>query len=306
VHLAYERCPDGNSLAKQTLGRAKRKESIFRLAKSLKVLVADHGRVFLSFGTPLALTGLQGADEEAAKASTMAVARQVLQRINSQVVVTGPALVAVALIARGRQATVADLTADSARLARYVVGLAAATAWPVILAPDAAAAVTAHRGIVRLAGRPMGRTDQDETTCKRSLDLLGLETSAGVVACPQPLVSARIDWHWGAVGHLLAPLGFVARHLAMGGRLTTGDLHALTATFDQVRQDPTFRLHWPDETPAAAMLAGVTTFLANEGLLSPAAGGGFEPEESPVWQGWSHLVPVGEPGAAEGKAVAIT
>jgi hypothetical protein len=173
----------------------------------------------------------------------------------------------------------------------------------VTLAPDESAAATAHRGVVRLAGRPMGRTDLDETACERHLALLGLETSAGVVACPQPLVSARIDWHWGAVGHLLAPLGIVARHLAVGGRLTTGDVQALTATFDQMRQDPTVRLYWPEETPSATVLAGVTTFLTNEGLLSPEAGGGFEAAESPVWQGWSQLIPAGDSGGAESKAV---
>ena len=90
----------------------------------------------------------------------------------------------------------------------------------------------------------------------------------------------------------------------MGGRLTTGDVQALTATFDQMRQDPTVRLYWPEETPSATVLAGVTTFLAGEGLLSVDADGGFEAVESPVWQGWSHLIPIGEPGAPQARVVA--
>lgn len=304
VHLAYERCPDGKSLAKQSLGRAKRKESVFRFTKSLRLLVANHGRVFLSLAEPLRLTGVGGMTDAGAKADTATLARYLLQRINTQIVVTGPALVAVSLIARGYQASVADLHTDSAQLAAYVEALVKATDWPVILAPEATAAHRAYRGLVRLETRPCGPADRDERSCRHDLALLGLGSRRQTVTCEQPIQRAGLDWHLGAIGHLLAPLGIVARHLAQGGTLTPADLQALTVHCDQIRQAPDSRLHWPAETPSAIILSGVTTFLSQQGLCMPLDGGGYTPDPTvgpAVWQRWAILAPELENAVPEGR-----
>jgi 1-acyl-sn-glycerol-3-phosphate acyltransferase len=307
VHVAYERCPDGKSLAKQSLGRAKRQESVFRFAKSLKMLVADHGRVFVTLGEPSPLTGVDGMTDTTAKTDTANLARHLLQRINAQAVVTGPALVAVALITRGYQAAVTDLTTDSALLAAYVEALVSATGWPVMLAPDETAGNTSHRGVVRIEDRTVGAAARDEGACRHDLALLGLGGQSKLVTCEQPIQRAGLDWHYGATGHLLAPLGIVARHLAQGGSLSAADLPVLVAAFDQARQEPTSRLHWPEDTPSATILAGVTAFLAQHGFCTPVADNGYTPgpAASPeVWQRWAILVPELEGTAPEGQPAA--
>jgi hypothetical protein len=255
------------------------------------------------------LTGLQGASDAEAKASTMAIAQQVMQRINTQAVVTGPALTAVSLILRGYEATVADLAADSALLAAYVAGLVTATGWPVILAPEASPATDAHRGVVRLEGRPVGRLDRDERACRQDLALLGLPVGPTVAVGPEPVQRASLDWHLGAIGHLLAPLGVVARHVADGGALSAGDVTVLAARYDTLRADPTMRLYWPEATASATILAEVLAFITARGWATGTADGGMVLNETAglaeVWRRLALLAPVAQPGAAESAPAAV-
>jgi 1-acyl-sn-glycerol-3-phosphate acyltransferase len=306
VHLAYERCPDGKSLAKQSLGRRKRQESIFRFLKALKLLVADHGRVFLSFAEPIRLTALDGASDAEAKASTMTLAQQVLQRINAQIVVTGPALVAVSLLLRGYEATIATLTADSATLATYVHALSQATGWPVSLAPDETQAMTAERGVVRVPERQTAAPNRDERSCRHDLALLGLGTDPAAITVTDRIQRASLDWHLGAIGHVLAPLGLVARHLADGGSLSSTDLQELAMAWDGLRQDATLRLYWPEETASSTILAGVTAFLVQQGHCRPLADDGFVSTanaDAALWQRWAALAPSEYRSATENRTV---
>lgn len=305
VHVAYERCPDGKSLAKQALGRAKRQESIFRFAKSLKLLVADHGRVFLSFADPIRLTGLDGDPDP--KGSTMALAQRVMAVINSHVVVTGPALTAVALLLRHYAADVAEVAADRAALAAYVAEVAAATTWPVILAPDPQSATYAHRGVVRLDGRTVGHLDPSEAACRHDLALMGLGTGPHVDVGHDPIQRASLDWHLGAIGHLLAPLGVVAGHVADGGTLTASDVATLGARLDGLRADPTMRLYWPAATSSATILAAVLAFVGAQGWGSAAGESvtDLDPAQ-PQWRRLALLAPVAQPAPAGATVAAAS
>lgn len=119
VYFGYEKLPEGKSYTGELTGGQKKKESLFGLARSLKVLREHFGQVHVNFGQPLPLTELldrhkpdwQEIDfqEAASRPRWMAdmveeLGVSILERINAAADVNPVNLLALALLSAPRRA----------------------------------------------------------------------------------------------------------------------------------------------------------------------------------------------------------
>jgi glycerol-3-phosphate O-acyltransferase len=116
VYFGYERLVEAETYIGELSGRPKQKESVFGLVRALRVLRKRFGRVYVSFGEPIALAqhldqhapGWQGARVEARPAwlgaAVDSLASAIQARINATAAISPVALLGLALLSAPRQA----------------------------------------------------------------------------------------------------------------------------------------------------------------------------------------------------------
>lgn len=116
VYFGYERLVEAETYVGELSGRPKQKESVFGLVSALRVLRKRFGRVYVSFGEPIALAehldrhapGWQGARVEARPAwfggAVDSLASAIQARINATAAISPVALLGLALLSAPRQA----------------------------------------------------------------------------------------------------------------------------------------------------------------------------------------------------------
>jgi glycerol-3-phosphate O-acyltransferase len=132
VYIGYERLLEGDTYVAELSGRAKRKESLLGLLRSLRKLREHFGRVHVNVGEPIALEGFLAARgafpapagvpevagaakaDLARRAAIDALALGIVERINDAVVVNPVNLVSVAMLGSPREAM------DAAQLVRHL------------------------------------------------------------------------------------------------------------------------------------------------------------------------------------------
>jgi glycerol-3-phosphate O-acyltransferase len=122
VYFGYERLVEGRSYISELSGRPKQRESVFTLLKTIPELRSRFGKVYVSFGEPLALDALierhapgwkrePSASEQRAAWSAQLVgelANEVMVRINAAACVTPVNLVGLVLLAMPRHSMGTD------------------------------------------------------------------------------------------------------------------------------------------------------------------------------------------------------
>jgi len=117
VYFGYERLVEGRTYIGELSGRAKEKESVFTLLRTIPALRSRFGKVYVSFGQPLALDPLirkhapgwtrepSGSDDRPAWLSPLVneLATGIMMRINAAACVTPINLIGLALLATPRQ-----------------------------------------------------------------------------------------------------------------------------------------------------------------------------------------------------------
>jgi glycerol-3-phosphate O-acyltransferase len=136
VYFGYEKLPEGKSYTGELSGGQKRKESLFGLARSLKVLKEHFGQVHVNFGQPLPLAEVlerhhpgwrdTGFQEASGKPPWMApmiddLGKSILARINAAADVNPVNLLALALLSSPRRAMGEDLLASHLELLRELL-----------------------------------------------------------------------------------------------------------------------------------------------------------------------------------------
>ncbi len=97
IYIGYERVFEGNSYAAELAGQAKKRESVMGVVRSLRSLREQFGRVHVNIGEPLRIEDYVSLNEPDSKSSVSRLARSVVTRINSALVINPINLIALAL-----------------------------------------------------------------------------------------------------------------------------------------------------------------------------------------------------------------
>jgi glycerol-3-phosphate O-acyltransferase len=109
ISVTYERIPEEASYQAELSGEEKRKESIWAVLKSRKLLRRTHGSAYVRFGEPISLRKyfIEALGEKIPtkqrKARTMELAHDVIRSIASQTVITGSSLGALTLLSQSER-----------------------------------------------------------------------------------------------------------------------------------------------------------------------------------------------------------
>lgn len=163
VYLGYEKLPEGASFVAELEGRPKQRESWLGLLSAVRVLRRRFGKVYVNFGSPLALDEWLDVhrpdwrtappDGEPLRALVAAIALELAGRINDAALINPVNLVALALLATPHAA------ADEAALARQIEHLAALVEPRHLAAPpqgEDCIAVALRLSAVRRVEHPLG------------------------------------------------------------------------------------------------------------------------------------------------------
>jgi glycerol-3-phosphate O-acyltransferase len=171
VYFGYERLFEAKTYVGELSGRAKEKESVFGLLRTLPMLRERFGRVYVSFGEPLDLATHLDRHAPGWRAAPPADARppwlsgaidslaHVIQcRVNAAVAVSPVALLSLALLSMPRQAMPEADLVRQLELYRRLAARApySADAWCTPMEPAAIVAYGHELGIVETLPHPLG------------------------------------------------------------------------------------------------------------------------------------------------------
>lgn len=271
VYIGYEKLLEGRSHVGELAGKAKQRESLWGILKSVRSIKREFGRVHVSLGEPLSLAGFldaqhsgwrDRADECSApwsRAVTRLAAAELAQRINAAAVLNPVNLVALALLATPRR------TADEHGLRRMIAHYQALFADAPYASTSIACELDAQQvvayaerlGVVERFTDPLG-------------DLIRVSEER----------AQRLAYFRNNVLHVFALPAVIACLLSQNRRLG-GDRvrQAVSGIYALLRAE--LFLHWPPAELATACEAVVRVLIAR-GLLLPCgpSGGLAAPEPS--------------------------
>ncbi len=124
VSIAYDQIQDVPDYAREAQGRAKEKESIGWLLRTIRSLRRRYGDIHIRFGDPVSVSSVIGSIEgdDETSVGLQKLAFEVMYRIGQVTPVTPTALVSVALLAaRGTARSVDQVEKECARLIDFIV-----------------------------------------------------------------------------------------------------------------------------------------------------------------------------------------
>ncbi len=257
VYIGYERLIEGRTYLAELHGAPKRRESLWALLSSWRMLRQNHGRVHVNFGEPIelgaALDGLHPAWRQEPRepgtrppwlaTATAALGESIVTRINAAAVVTPVSLAATVLLATARQALdEVSLIADVELLARLIRALAPPPAVVEEMTGHQAISHAVRLGYVERVRHPLG-------------DLIVARGEGAVL----------LTYFRNNVLHLVALPSLVANAVALNGRIARDDLRAVISA---VRPfvDNELRMPWPADSFDARLAATIDLMIA-ESLL---------------------------------------
>jgi glycerol-3-phosphate O-acyltransferase len=268
VYFGYERLFEARTYIGELSGKAKEKESVFGLLRSLPALRQRFGSVRVSFGEPVLLAETieriepawresLGSDEARPawfSKAIDAVAGAIMRRINAAAAVTPINLLGVALLATPRQAM---LEADLVRQLELYVELLKQCPY----SPDVA--------LPQPDGAAMIRQGEAMAMLERQAHALG-----DVIRMPQE-AAVLCTYYRNNVIHLFAMPSLVACAFLNNAAMRDEDVHRLTwRVYPYIRQELTLR--WAEEDVPGVVDAVLDT-LARSGLLERS-------EDGKVWR----------------------
>jgi glycerol-3-phosphate O-acyltransferase len=268
VYFGYERLFEGRTYIGELSGKAKERESVFGLVKTLPALRQRFGKVHVSFGEPVLLADAiarvepdwkQSIGSDDARPPWFAeaidsVAGTIMRRINAAAAVTPINLLGVALLATPRQAMV---EADLIRLLElYVEVLKQCPYSPDVALPEIGGAAMLRHGeamqVLERQAHPLG-------------DVIRMPEE-GAVLC---------TYYRNNVIHLFALPSLVACAFLNNAAMRGEDVQRLVwRAYPYVRQELTLR--WTEEEVPGVVDAVLDT-LARNGLLERS-------EDGKVWR----------------------
>ena len=126
VYVGYEKLLEGHSYVRELAGKAKQRESLWGLLKSMRTIKREFGKVHVSLGEPLALANFLDAQHAGwrdqagdcpspwSRAASRHAAAELARRINAAAVLNPVNLIALTLLATPRR------SADELALQRMI------------------------------------------------------------------------------------------------------------------------------------------------------------------------------------------
>ena len=264
VYFAYERVMEANTYIGELSGKAKEKESIFGLLRTLPRLKEKFGKVHVNIGEPIHLATLLDRHDSQWRTRLTAeegrlpwlsaavgdLAQQVMRNINAAAAVTPIGLLAVALLASPRRTLV---EADLLRQLTLLKALLADCPYSnrVTVTPLTAQQIVAYGEEMKAITRrshPLG-------------DLVQMSDEAAVLAA----------YYRNNILHAFALPSLIACAFAGNASMDHADLLRLTGRIYPYIASELF-LIWPEEAVPAALDAMLATLLA-QGLIERDAAG---------------------------------
>jgi glycerol-3-phosphate O-acyltransferase len=265
VYFGYERLVEGDTYIDELRGRAKKKETVWGLLKTLPQLRRKFGKVHVSLGAPLALNDLlrkhDGGELDARAVSAVVdeLARGIMININAAAVVTPVNLLAVALLATPRQAM---LEGDLVRQLDLYLGLLQA-------APYSDRITLARLGGSAMDGAAIVRHAEGMRLVQRrshpSGDILRMDEHNAVL----------LTYFRNNVLHLFSMPSLLACCFVGNAVMRTADLHRLAWRIYPYIADELF-LRWREDE-LAQVVSAILGVFAERGLLEYSA-------EAGVWR----------------------
>ncbi len=283
VYIGYEKLLEGRAYVGELAGKAKQRESLWGILKSIRRIKRVFGKVYVNIGEPLLLAGFldaqhagwreQGGDGSAAWSQTVTrrAAAELARRINDAAVLNPVNLIALTMLATPKH------TADEHALLRMIEHYQALFE-EASYAPTSIGCTLAARAIVAYGERL--------AIVERVADPLG--DLFRVPATQAPLLA----YFRNNVLHLFALPAIIACLLSHNRRLDDDSvLQAVRRIYGLMRAE--LFLRWPLEDLPAASEAVIRVLLARGLLHRPQASGDLAAAE-PISQEFAELHLLGE------------